>query len=100
MPRVPASVGAIASALSPDEPFVVMDEIKKFNALVYENSGKFHRPRQLLLVWGSLVFPCVLTSVDYRFTLFKEDGTPTSASVCPALARARRRRCSSTARRR
>jgi hypothetical protein len=69
-------VGAIASALSPDEPFVVMDEIKKFNALVYEYSGKIHRPRQLLLVWGSLVFPCVLTSVDYRFTLFKEDGTP------------------------
>jgi nucleoid-associated protein YgaU len=72
-------VGAIASALSPDEPFVVMDEIKKFNALVYEYSGKIQRPRQLLLVWGSLVFPCVLTSVDYRFTLFKEDGTPLRA---------------------
>jgi hypothetical protein len=71
-------VGAIASALSPDEPFVVMDEIKKFNALVDYN-GKVHRPRALLLVWGSLVFPCVVTSLDYRFTLFKEDGTPLRA---------------------
>lgn len=72
-------VGAIASALSPDEPFVVMDEIKKFNALVYDYNGKIHRPRALLLVWGSLVFPCVLTSLDYHFTLFKEDGTPLRA---------------------
>jgi nucleoid-associated protein YgaU len=30
-------------------------------------------------VWGTLVFPCVLESVDYRFTLFAEDGTPLRA---------------------
>ena len=76
-------VGALASALSSltggDKPFVVMDEIKKFELLVYEYSGKIHRPRELLLVWGSLVLPCVLTSVTYRYTLFKEDGTPLRA---------------------
>jgi hypothetical protein len=72
-------VGAIASALSPDAPFVVMDEIKKFNTLVYDYSSDIHRPRALLLVWGSLTFPCVLTSLDYRFTLFAEDGTPLRA---------------------
>jgi hypothetical protein len=85
-------VGAIASALAPDGPFVVMDEIKKFNGLVYEVFGKIHRPRQLLLVWGSLVFPCVLTSVDYRFTLFNEDGTPLRAvakcNFCESVPRA------------
>jgi hypothetical protein len=87
-------VGAIASALSGDEPFVVMDEIKKFNALVYEYSGEIHRPRQVLLVWGKLAFPCVLTSVAYRFTLFKEDGTPLRAvakcSFCESMPRAER----------
>jgi hypothetical protein len=72
-------VGAIASALAPDAPFVVMNEIKNFNSLAYKVVGKTHRPRYLLLVWGSLVFPCVLSSVDYRFTLFKEDGTPLRA---------------------
>ena len=72
-------VGAIASALSSDEPFVVMNEIKKFDALVYDYSSEIHRPRALLLVWGSLAFPCVLKSVDYRYTLFKEDGTPLRA---------------------
>jgi hypothetical protein len=72
-------VGAIASALSPAKPFVVMDEIKKFNSLVYDYNGEIHRPRLLLLIWGTLVFPCVLSSVEYRFTLFKEDGTPLRA---------------------
>jgi hypothetical protein len=88
-------VGAIASALSPDAPFVVMDEINKFNKFV-GYAGKVHRPRALLLVWGSLVFPCVLTSVDYRFTLFKEDGTPLRAvakcAFCESLPGAERER--------
>jgi hypothetical protein len=87
-------VGAIASALSKDKPFVVMDEIKKFDKLVYDYSGKMHRPRQLLLVWGSLVFPCVLTSLNYRFTLFKQDGTPLRAvaacTFCESVPHAER----------
>ena len=82
-------VGAIASALSAPKAFVVMAEIKKFDALVYDYSSELHRPRALLLVWGSLIFPCVLTSVDYRFTLFKEDGTPLRAvakcSFCESI---------------
>jgi nucleoid-associated protein YgaU len=87
-------VGAIASALSPDEPFVVMDEIKKFDALVYKYDGKIHRPRHLLLIWGSLVFSCVLTSLNYRFTLFKQDGTPlraiASCTFCESVPEAER----------
>jgi hypothetical protein len=72
-------VGAIASALSEDKAFKVMDEIQKFNRLVYEVDGKIHRPRHVLLVWGSLVFPCVLITANYNFTLFKPDGTPLRA---------------------
>ncbi len=87
-------VGAIASALSGDKPFVVMDEIKKFDKLVYDYSSKIHRPRQLLLIWGTLVFPCVLTSLDYRYTLFKEDGTPLRAvaacTFCESIPHAER----------
>lgn len=86
--------GAIASAFSPDEPFVVMNEIKKFDSLVYKYSGKIHRPRQLLLVWGSLVFSCVLTSLNYRFTLFNPDGTPlraiASCTFCESIPEAER----------
>ena len=69
-------VGAIASALAGSKPYDVMVEIEKFNRLVYDYHGDEHRPRQLLLVWGTLVFPCVLVTVSYRFPLFKPDGTP------------------------
>lgn len=72
-------VGAIASALSNSQPFVLMDEIKRFSALVYDYDGKVHRPRRLLLVWGALAFACVLKNLSYRFTLFKQDGTPLRA---------------------
>ena len=72
-------VGAIASALSGPKKFVVMDEIDKFDQLVYQYEGSIHRPRPLQLVWGTLVFSCVLTSVAYRFTLFRPDGTPLRA---------------------
>jgi hypothetical protein len=78
-------VGAIASALSGNEPFVVMDELKKFKELVYAYHGGMHRPRQLLLTWGSLVLSCVLTSLNYRFTLFKPDGTPLRAIAACAF---------------
>ncbi|OUC11772.1 MAG: hypothetical protein B0A82_26670 [Alkalinema sp. CACIAM 70d] len=72
-------IGAIASALSGSTEFKVKDEIDKFNNLVYKFDGKIHRPRELLLIWGYLVFPCVLASINYRFTLFKPDGTPLRA---------------------
>lgn len=72
-------VGAVVSALSGSQPYVVMDEIKKFNTLVYHYSGDMHRPRYLQLVWGSLKISCVLSSLVYRFTLFKQDGTPLRA---------------------
>jgi hypothetical protein len=82
-------VGAIASALSGTGKFVVMDEITKFDNLVYIYKGSAHRPRLLQLNWGTLVMPCVLTSVSYRYTLFKPDGTPlraiASCSFCESI---------------
>lgn len=82
-------VGAIASALSPPGPFVVMNEIAKFEAVVHDYNSEQHRPRAVLLVWGSLKLPCVMTSVEYRYTLFKEDGTPLRAvakcSFCESI---------------
>ena len=87
-------VGAIASALSPAEPFVVMNEIDKFERIVYDYSGEAHEPRQLLLVWGTWTFSCVLTSVKYRFTLFKQDGAPLRAiarcTLCESIPDAER----------
>jgi len=86
-------VGAL-TALVPGEPYVVMDEVKRFTDLVYTYAGGQHRPRSLLLVWGALVFPCVLSSMELRYTLFKPDGTPLRAvaacSFCQSVPDAER----------
>ncbi|NEQ45475.1 MAG: LysM peptidoglycan-binding domain-containing protein [Leptolyngbya sp. SIOISBB] len=72
-------VGAIDSLVSGGDDFSVESEINKLNQFLYEYVGEIHRPRKLLLLWGTLSFPCVVTSVNYRFTLFKPDGTPLRA---------------------
>lgn len=86
-------VGAITSVVSPDK-YDVKKEIDSFNKLVYTFAGGQHRPRSLLLVWGPLVFPCVLSSVEYRYTLFKPDGSPLRAiaacSFCESVPDAER----------
>lgn len=74
-------VGAIASALSDDDEYIVSDEIAKFNHVVYNYDGTIHRPRKVLLVWGSFSFSGALTSLSYDFKLFKSDGTPLRATA-------------------
>ena len=74
-------VGAIASALSGDKEYVIMDQIKNFSLIVYDYSGEIHRPRKVQLRWGTLVFSCVLESVSYEFKLFKPDGTPLRVAI-------------------
>ncbi|MEM8612817.1 MAG: hypothetical protein AAGF93_12430 [Cyanobacteria bacterium P01_H01_bin.105] len=72
-------VGAIDSLLNQDEVYNVEEQIKAFNKFVYERDGEIHRQPHLLLIWGTLTFPCILASVSYRYTLFKPDGTPLRA---------------------
>ena len=50
--------------------------------------GDIHRPRKVLLVWGRLSFPCVLTSLSVRYTLFSPDGSPLRAIASCAFAEA------------
>ena len=72
-------VGAIASAFSKTEKFSLKEQIQKFSTIVYAFNGDEHSPRLLLITWGELSFPCVLTTVSYRYTHFKPDGTPIRA---------------------
>ena len=88
------ALAVIAVADELEVPFDVMKELEDFKNLVYAFYGGMHRPRQLLLTWGSLALSCVLTSLNYRFTLFKPDGTPLRAiaacSFCESIPDAER----------
>jgi hypothetical protein len=50
----------------------VHDQLDKFLKSVYKYEGEIHRPKFLLLIWGSEIrFRCVLSNLDINHTLFK-----------------------------
>jgi len=57
----------------------VFDRVKDFLALVYDYNGEQHRPNYLKIVWGRVLFKCVLKTVNVDYRLFKADGTPLRA---------------------
>lgn len=60
----------------------VHDQLDKFLNCVYKLSPKIHRPKFLLIIWGSEIrFRCVLSNLDINYTLFNPDGTPLRAKL-------------------
>lgn len=66
---------------SPSLPGGVVVDIALFKKLAYDFNGKIHRTNYLILTWGTLIFPCVLKTMNIQYKLFKPDGTPLRASV-------------------
>jgi hypothetical protein len=60
----------------------VHKQIEAFTNCVYKYEGKIHRPRFLILRWGSEIrFPCVLSHLDINFSLFHPNGNPLRAKI-------------------
>ncbi|MBC7947042.1 MAG: hypothetical protein H7Y42_04120 [Chitinophagaceae bacterium] len=60
----------------------VSEQIKAFTDCVYQYKSDQHRPRFLIVRWGSdLNFPCVLSHLDVSYSLFKSNGNPLRAKV-------------------
>lgn len=56
----------------------VQAEIETFkNVIAFD--GKHHRPRSLLLLWGTYYAIVKLTGIDINYTLFRSNGTPLRA---------------------
>lgn len=59
----------------------VSEQIREFNNCV-QYEGKIHRPRFLIVRWGSEVkFPCVLSHMEISYSLFKPNGDPLRAKI-------------------
>ena len=57
-------------------------QLKDFLDCVYKISKKIHRPKYLLLIWGSEIrFRGVLSNLDINYTLFNPDGKPLRAKL-------------------
>ncbi len=60
----------------------VAAQIKAFTNCVYKYEGKIHRPRFLIVHWGSeLKFPSVLSHMDITYSLFNPNGNPLRAKI-------------------
>lgn len=66
---------------SPSIPLGIVADIALFKELTYEFHGDMHRPPYLTLIWGTLIFPCVLKTMNIQYKLFKSDGTPLRAEI-------------------
>jgi hypothetical protein len=57
----------------------IIDQIMEFQSVVLNYDGSIHKPRSLILTWGTLLFKCKLTNLKFEYKLFKPDGTPIRA---------------------
>jgi hypothetical protein len=57
-------------------------QIKNFTDCVYKYEGKIHRPRFLIVHWGSEIrFPSVLSHMEVNYSLFSPNGNPLRAKI-------------------
>lgn len=60
----------------------VHDQLADFKRCVYDMDGTIHRPRFLIVHWGSEIdFRCVLSNLDLNFSLFEPDGRPLRVKI-------------------
>lgn len=60
----------------------VQDQLTDLLSCVYDMDGEIHRPRFLIVFWGSEIdFRCVLSNLDVNYTLFNPSGHPLRVKI-------------------
>ena len=59
----------------------VQETVEDFLAVTGKFEGDSHRPRYLILHWGTLFSSCILKSAEISYTLFDNNGIPLRAKV-------------------
>lgn len=75
----------------------IIERIETFKGIVFDYDGDIHKPRYLVVKWGTLLFKGSLVDLSIEYKLFAPDGTPIRAiaklklkgSVDPDLRAAR-----------
>lgn len=75
------STGALPGTTDQQREEGIEEDIKLFKKVVFDYVGEIHGPPFLELAWGTLLFRCVLTSMDINYKLFRSNGTPVRAEV-------------------
>ena len=56
-------------------------DVDKFQQIVSGYNGESHSPHFLQVIWGVLLFKCVLTNLTITYSLFRPDGSPVRATA-------------------
>jgi hypothetical protein len=60
----------------------VEEQLREFLKCVYDIDSALHRPRFLIVFWGSEIdFRCVLSNLDLNYSLFEPDGKPLRVKI-------------------
>lgn len=59
----------------------IKTDVDKFQRIVSGYDGESHSPHFLQVIWGVLLFKCVLTNLTITYTLFRPDGSPVRATA-------------------
>jgi hypothetical protein len=72
----PVSIGLLNPL---EKPKSVADKVDEFRKKIIDYKSTIHRPFYLKILWGKLIFKCVLANLDIEYKLFTPDGTPIRA---------------------
>jgi len=65
----------------------VPEKVTEFLDVTHNYKGDEHRPRYLIIEWGTLLFKCVLKTASVKYTLFNSDGKPIRAKLSTSFKR-------------
>lgn len=75
------STGALPNTTDEERENGIEPQLTQFKKVVFDYVGEKHAPPFLELIWGTLLFRCVLTGMKINYKLFRPDGTPVRAEV-------------------
>ncbi|MGB5944072.1 MAG: LysM peptidoglycan-binding domain-containing protein [Leeuwenhoekiella sp.] len=59
----------------------ILPDIEHFKRVVLDYDGETHKPHYLLIIWGTLIFKCVLVEMTINHQLFNSLGAPIRATI-------------------
>jgi len=59
----------------------IKERVQELEAILYDMNSEAHEPNYMKIVWGNFTFFGRLTSLDYKYTLFKPNGAPLRVKI-------------------
>lgn len=83
----PTGLASLAQAVGVSVPHIntVDLQVAIFLKLAYKINGENHKPFYIMMVWGTFIMTCQLTTANVSYDLFSRDGRPLRAKISITL---------------